>query len=114
MKRLRILCIVTWIAGLVVLMLTIVSILALTDISHDYVSQRVFDGLDIPRPSALPDWTNTSGEWMVVLIAVCSSMGFLILNAITLWLTVKRLKDLEGVGSLLQPTSKEVPIMHEE
>ena len=95
MNRLRVLCIVTWIAGLLVLMLTLVSVLALTDIRHDYVSKRVFEVLDIPFPSALPDWTSTSGEWMFVLIAVCSSVGFLILNSLTLWLTIRKLKRRE-------------------
>ena len=87
----------TWIAGLLVLMLTFVSVLALTDISHDYVSQRVFEVLDIPLPSTLPDWTNASGEWLVVMLSVCFSVGFLMLNSVTLWLATGRLKDLEGI-----------------
>jgi hypothetical protein len=95
MNKIRLLCIVTWIAGLLVLMITLMSILALTDISRDYVSQSVFEVLDVTLPSALPDWTDTRGEWQVVELTVYSSVAFLILNAITLWLAIRRLKHLE-------------------
>ena len=93
MKKIRLLATITMIAGLLLLVLTFLDILALTDISHDYVSHQVLDNLNVSLPSELPEWTATRGEWQMVSISAFSRIGFLLLNSITLCLCVKKLKD---------------------
>lgn len=99
MNRLRLLATVTLIAGLLVLVITLLDLLAMTDINHDYVSQSVLEGLNITLPRELPEWTSTRGEWQVVAFSIYSRIGFLILNSITLWLCMRRFNHLEDVAS---------------
>ena len=93
MKKIRLLATITMIAGLLLLVVTFIDLLALTDISHDYVSNQVLDNLKISLPRELPDWTATRGEWQVVSISAFARIGFLLLNTITLGLCVKKLRD---------------------
>ncbi len=96
MKNIRNIAVATLAAGLLLLAVNFLNILALTDIGHDYVSMKVFNDLKIELPEALPEWTNTSGEWLIVQISSFSTFGFLILNSITLWLCIKALGNHEG------------------
>jgi hypothetical protein len=71
---------VTFVLGLVAIMLTIGDYLALHDINHDYVSAQVLRSLDASPPRALPAWTATPGKWAMVSGSLlfragsCSSM----------------------------------------
>ena len=93
MKKIRLLAAITMIVGFLLLAITFLDILALTDIHHDYVSHQVLDNLNISLPRELPEWTATKGEWQVVSISAFSRIGFLLLNTITLGLCVKKLRD---------------------
>ena len=93
MEKIRLLATITMIVGLLLLLVTFLDLLALTDISHDYVSSQVLDNLNISLPRELPDWTATRGEWQVVSISAFSRIGFLLLNTITLGLCVNKLGD---------------------
>ncbi len=93
MKKGRLLAATTMIAGFLLLALTFLDVLALTDINHDYVSHQVLDNLNISLPRDLPEWTAAKGEWQVVSISAFSRIGFLLLNSITLGLCVKKLRD---------------------
>ncbi len=99
MKKIRIMATITMIAGILLLVVTFLDLLALTDISHDYVSQQVLDNLKISLPKELPEWTATRGEWLVVSISTFSRIGFLLLNTITLGLCVKKLRGPDVNGS---------------
>lgn len=93
MKKIRLLATITMIAGFLMLVATFFDFLALTDISHDYVSHQVLDELKISLPRELPEWTATRGEWQVVSISAISRIGFLLLNTLTLGLCVKKLRN---------------------
>ncbi|MGB2895252.1 MAG: hypothetical protein WBB65_03680 [Anaerolineales bacterium] len=93
MKKIRLLATITMIAGFFLLAITLLDILALTDIHHDYVSYQVLNNLNISLPRELPEWTAAKGEWQVVSISAFSRIGFLLLNTITLGLCVKKLRD---------------------
>ena len=108
MNRLRLLATVTLITGLLVLVITVLDFLALTDISREYVSQSVLDGLNITLSSKLPEWTDTRGEWQVVAFSLYSRVGFLILNTITLWLCMRRFKHHEDVASQLRSDKRDI------
>jgi hypothetical protein len=92
MKNIRFLAIATLGAGLFLLAVTILDLMALTDIGHDYVSRSALEGLNITLSAALPEWTTTSGEWQVVTVSSVLWVAFLVLNSITLWLCVRFLK----------------------
>jgi hypothetical protein len=96
MKNIRNIAVATLAAGLLLLAVNFFNILALMDIGHDYVSMKVFHDLKIELPEALPEWTNTSGEWLIVTISSFSTFVFLILNSITLWLCIKAFRNREG------------------
>jgi hypothetical protein len=98
MNRLRLLTTVTLIAGLLVLLITLLDLLAMTDINRDYVSQSILEGQNITLSRELPDWTSTRGEWQVVVFSIYFRVGFLILNSITLYLCMRRFKHLEDVA----------------
>ncbi len=97
MKKMRLLATITMIAGLLMLVASFFDFLALTDISHDYVSQQVLDKLKISLPRELPEWTATRREWQVVSISYISRIGFLLLNTITLGLCVKKFMDQDSM-----------------
>jgi hypothetical protein len=99
MNRLRLLTTVTLIAGLLVLVITLLDFLAMTDINRDYVSQSVLEDLNITLSRELPAWTGTRSEWKFVTFSIYSKVGFLILNSITLWLCRGRSKHLEDIAS---------------
>lgn len=89
------------IATIVVLALTMGDYLALHDIQREYVSAEVLDSLGIIVSDELPHWTATAGEWVMVQFSLLARFAFLILNAITLLLTVLMLRrqDPDGIGS---------------
>ena len=90
MKNLHVLVVITIVSCTVVFILTLGDFLALHDISRDYVSQGVFEYLDMPPPQDLPEWTGTSGEWG--LVSYVARVAFLILNWITLVLCANALR----------------------
>jgi hypothetical protein len=93
MKNPRILATVGLIISLLLLVVTAVDFLALTDISHDYVSARVFESLRLPPPAGLPEWTATEGEWLAVSISVYSRLALLTVNTLALALCAKALRS---------------------
>jgi len=109
MKKIRLLAAITFVAGFLLLAVTFLDFLALTDIRHDYVSPQVLDSLNISLPSALPEWTDTRGEWQVVALSLYSRVGFLVLNSITLWFCIRRFKLDENVDPQLQSTKRDIP-----
>jgi hypothetical protein len=109
MNRLRLLTTVTLIAGLLVLVITLLDLLAVTDINRDYVSQSVLEDLNIALSRELPEWTGTRSEWQFVAFSIYSRVGFLILNSIALWLCRGRFKHLEDIASQRRQDEREVP-----
>jgi fumarate reductase subunit D len=110
MNRSRLLTTVTIIAALLVLVITVLDFLALTDIRRDYVSQSVFDGLDFSPPIELPDWTETRGEWLVVTFSIYARLGFLILNLVTLWVCMRRIEHHGEDASQKRSDDRDVPL----
>ncbi len=93
MKSLRLLINLTFVFCLVAFVLTIGDYLALHDISHDYVSARVLQSLGVFVSRELPPWTETKGEWAMVSTGLVFRSAFLLLNAITLALSARALKN---------------------
>ncbi len=92
MNKLRLLAMLGLIAGLLLLGLSLLETLALTDIQNDYVSRAVLQQFNIPAAS-LPAWSATPGEWQVVQIARLASIGFLVFNTLILgmcWRALRR------------------------
>ena len=83
------------IISLLLLTVTAFDLLALTDIYHDYVSRRVFEGLSNSLPAGLPEWTATEEEWQIVSISGFSRLALLIVNTLTLALCAKALGSIE-------------------
>ena len=109
MKKIRLLATITIVAGFLLLAVTFIDLLALTDIRHDYVSPQVLDYLNISLPSALPEWTDTRGEWQVVALSLYSRVGFLVLNSITLWLCIRRFKHDDTVDPQFRSDEGDLP-----
>ncbi len=93
MKPLRLLIYLTFVLCLVAFVLTIGDYLALHDISHDYVSDQVLRSLGVSLSRELPPWTETRGEWAMVSTGLVFRGAFLLLNAITLALSARALKN---------------------
>lgn len=63
--------------------------MALHDIFHDYVSPRVLAEAGVQ--ASLPEWTQTSGEWSMVLVVWALLLALLALNVLmTGWLFLRR------------------------
>jgi hypothetical protein len=62
----------------------------LQDISHEYVSTRVLEKLDITLSDDLPDWTSTRGEWGVVRVSYLFRFAFFIICLAVLYKLIHR------------------------
>ncbi|MEN4013722.1 MAG: hypothetical protein AB1453_00535 [Chloroflexota bacterium] len=91
MNKLRVLILLTLIGGLLVLGLSLLEYLALTDIQSDYVSRSVLEQINIPAAN-LPAWSATPGEWQMVTAARLASLGFLLFNTLILGLCWRALR----------------------
>lgn len=91
MNTIRVFVLFSLIAGLLLLGLSLLEYLALTDIRNDYVSRAVLEQFNLPA-AHLPAWSATPGEWQVVVIARLASIGFLVFNALILGLCWRALR----------------------
>jgi hypothetical protein len=95
---------------MLVLVITALDFLALTDIRRVYVSQSVLGGLDFPLPIELPEWTVTRGEWLVVMFSIYARLGFLMLNSVTLWLCLRKLENPGDDASQHRSAERNAPL----
>jgi len=86
--------IISWafILSIFVVVLTFVDFLALHDINHDYVSQKVLDLIQVDISDKLPDWASTRMEWGFIKLSLLLKFIFMIVITIALAKAVKRLK----------------------
>jgi hypothetical protein len=95
-KKIRILTAASLGLCLVAFGLTIGDFLALHDIGNDYVSKDILSYLDVSLSKELPAWTATRGEWRLVELSWVTRMGFFLVNAVTLVLCLRALKQRRG------------------
>lgn len=98
MKNSKVLIAVSLFFTVIILFLSILDVLALSDIQRDYVSQKVLQEEGILLSSELPAWTATVGEWQVVSLGVYARLPFLLLNTGTLWICWKILHGTSAEG----------------
>ena len=66
-----------------VFLLAILDFLALHDIAKDYLSREALKFAEITV--AVPAWTATEGEWLIVEISLLARVLFLLANIFLLW-----------------------------
>ncbi len=90
-KNLKNITISTLILCIFVFILTLLDFAALHDINKDYVSHSILEYLKVDLSKDLPDWTETKGEWQVVIISLFSRFLFFILNIVALIYLYKKI-----------------------
>jgi len=85
--------IVGWalVVSVVVFLLTLLDVLALSDIYKDYVSTSVLESVNLKISDQLPYWSDTKGEWTMVTISVLLKTAFMVVIIIALIKMVKKL-----------------------
>lgn len=99
MKVINWLVAITLIATIALLVLALGDFLALHDIYSEYVSSDILGRLGIQLTTELPAWTATEGEWTMVQVGFYARVLFLLLNALTLSLSVYYLRRLSRKGA---------------
>ena len=84
MKKLKSITIFAIFFCIFVLALTILDFAALHDIKNEYISKGILKYLNITLSSDPPYWTDTAGEWQLVLASLLSRFLFFIFNIVVL------------------------------
>lgn len=83
---------IAWASVLCLFMISLIFLdaMALSDIYHDYVSIRVLESIQLEVSNLLPDWSQTSGEWAMLLISLVLKLVFTIFILIALAKTMRK------------------------
>ena len=83
-------------ASFVVFLFIITDFMALHDIFHDYASPQMVDNIDFTGFDNLPKPSETSAEWMLVVVGGIVRLTFLAFN---IWIFVNVLKKINSIKS---------------
>lgn len=83
---------IAWASILCIFMVSLIFLdaMAMSDIYHDYVSIRVLESIQLNVSNLLPDWSQASGEWAMLVISLILKLIFTIFILIALVKTTRK------------------------